>query len=153
MRYAKTITFVVFACWVNFSIAAVGEPPDGFRNVKWGSAPSNGLKKLTGPTSDGTSLYVLAPGNKHLPFFDIPVIDEDYAYTKRKFYSGSVYIDGQPNLEKMKTALSKLYGQPSFVNEKLKIWAWEWRSRKVKITLSHQVKFARTTVTFSNNGI
>lgn len=153
MRYAKIITLVIFSCWANFSLAESSEPPDGFRTAKWGSAPSSGLKRLTGPTSDGTSLYGLAPGKKHQPFFDTPVTDEDYAYTKRKFYSGSVYIDGQLNLEKLKTALSKVYGQPSFVNEKMKIWAWEWRSRKVKITLSHQEKFARTTVTFSNNGI
>lgn len=153
MRYAKIITLVIFVCWANFSIAAIGEPPDGFRTVKWGSAPPNALKKYMGPTSDGTSLYVLAQGKKHQMFFDIPVIDENYAYTNRKFYSGSVYINGQPNLGKMKAALSKEYGQPSFVNEKLKIWAWEWRSRKIKIKLSYQEKFTQTTVTFSNDGI
>jgi hypothetical protein len=139
---------------VSFSVAAApGDPPKGFRTVKWGAAPTAGLKKFAGPTDDGTSLYILAKGKKSQPLFDIPVAEEDYSYTKGKFYAGNAYLDSQPNLERMKAALSKAYGPPTFVNEKLNIWAWEWPRSKIKVSLSYQAKFARTTVTFLNNSI
>jgi hypothetical protein len=154
MWIAKTITvaFLVSIFCVSVS-SATPEPPKGFRTLKWGAAPSGGLKKLMGPTSDGTSMYTPAPGKKLPPFFDIPVAEEGYSFTRGRFFSGSVWLDGQPNLEKMKTALSKEYGPPTFANEQSYIWKWKWPSKKIEVQLYYQSKFSRTTVTYLNNGI
>lgn len=154
MRIAKTIAvaFLVSLLGVSVSVAAA-EPPKGFRNTKWGVPPAGGLKKLMGPTSDGTSMYVPSPGKKPQPLFDIPVTEEAYSYTRGKFFSGSVWLDGQANLEKMKAALSKEYGPPSFANEQSYLWKWKWPSKKIEVHLYYQSKFSRTTVTYLNNGI
>ncbi len=154
MKFAKVtiIALLMLLSSLNVS-AASGEPPKGFRAVKWGAAPANGLKKITGPTSDGTSLYAPSPGKQPQPLFDLPVAEEGYSYTKGKFYSGSAWLDGQPNLVKIKAALTKAYGPPDFANEQSNIWKWKWSSNKVEVHLSYQQKFSRTTVTFLNNGI
>ena len=154
MRIAKTIAvaFLVSLLGVSVSVAAA-EPPKGFRNTKGGAPPAGGLKKLMGPTSDGTSMYVPSPGKKPKPLFDIPVTEEAYSYTRGKFFSGSVWLDGQANLEKMKAALSKEYGPPSFANEQSYLWKWKWPSKKIEVHLYYQSKFSRTTVTYLNNGI
>ena len=133
--------------------SATGEPPKGFRTAKWGSAPSGGLKKLVGPTSDGTSLYVPAPGKKPQPLFDIPVIDESYSYTRGKLYGGSATLSGRASLERMKAALTKDYGTPTFANEQLSIWKWKWPTSKIEVHLWYSAKFDQGTVTFLNNGM
>jgi len=154
MRITKTITIAFLLSLLSVSVSAArAEPPNGFRNTKWGAPPAGGLKKLMGPTSDGTSMYVPSPGKKLQPFFDIPVAEEAYSYTRGKFYSGSVWLDGQANLAKMKAALSKEYGPPSFVNEQSYLWKWKWPSKKIEVHLYYQSKFSRTTVTYLNNGI
>lgn len=154
MRVAKTITvaFLVSLLGVSVSVAAA-EPPKGFRNAKWGASPAAGLKKMMGPTSDGTSMYAPAPGKKPQALFDIPVAEEAYLYTRGKFYSGSVWLDGQNNLEKMKATLSREFGPPSFANEQLYLWKWKWPNKKIEVHLYYQSKFSRTTVTYLNNGI
>jgi hypothetical protein len=128
-------------------VPTTGEQPSGYRAIKWGSAPRPDLKKYNGPT-DGLTLYV--PATPPLPLFDIPVAEEDYTYSKGKFYSANAYVDGEGNLQKMKAALFKKFGPPSFANESLSIWKWKWPD-KVEITLSYQAKFARSTVSFVNN--
>jgi len=133
--------------------AAAPEPPKGFRTTKWGAPPASGLKKLLGPTSDGTSMYVPPTGKKPQPLFDIPVASEGYSYTHGKFYSGSAWVDGQHNLEKMKAALSKEYGPPTFSNERMYLWKWKWPSKQIEVHLYYEQRFARTTVTFLNNAI
>lgn len=152
MRFVSVIAFVLFVCFTSFAVfAAAGEPPKGFRTATWGSAPMGGLKKITGPTSDGTSLYVSAKGKTVQPFFEVPAAEEAYSYSNGKFFSGSVWLDGQENLERMKIALSKAYGSPTFSNEKLSIWKWKWPDSQIEVHLLYQAKFSRTTVTVLNN--
>lgn len=154
MRIAKVITVAFLISFLStFVSAATPEPPSGFRTTKWGAHPTGGLKKLTGPTSDGTSIYVPFSGKKPQPLFDIPVAEEAYSYTRGKFFSGSAWLDGQVNLEKMKGALSKAYGPPLFANEQRYLWKWKWPAKQIEVHLNYQSKFARTTVTFLNNGI
>jgi len=154
MQIAKTITVAFLISFLSVSVsAATPEPPSGFRTTKWGAPPAGGLKKLMGPTSDGTSMYVPSSGKKPQPLFDIPVAEEAYSYTMGKFFSGSAWLDGQANLEKMKVALSKVYGPPSFANEQSYLWKWKWPAKKTEVHLYYQSKFSRTTVTFLNNGI
>lgn len=135
------------------SIAATREPPKEFHGIKWGSAPAKGMKKFSGPTNDGTSIYVPRSGTTPKPFLNIPVHEEVYSYTYQRFYSGSAWFDGQPNLELLKSALLKVYGPASFANEERRIWRWRWPNSKVEIMLYYQDRFSRTTVTFLNNDI
>jgi hypothetical protein len=134
------------------SIAAPGEPPTGFRNFKWGAPPRSGLKKFMGPTDEGLTMYVPV-SKKPEPLFDIPVAEEGYSFIHGKFYQGNAYIDGEPNLQRMKASLVKAFGNPSLTNESLKIWKWKWPDKSIEILLYYQAKFARTTVTFSNLSI
>jgi hypothetical protein len=144
----------LFACLFLLAAATeAGGPPTGFRDFKWGSAPRASLKKFSGPTDDGLTLYVPASAKTPAPLFDIPVKEEDYSFSHGKFYSGDAYLDGEINLQKMKAALIKAFGQPSFANESLKIWKWKWPKSGVEIRLSYQTKFARSTVTFENSAI
>ena len=153
MRLTSGTVAALVAGLLIFPIAAgPAEPPKGFRSIKWGSSPSGGLKKMGGPT-DGVTMYVPASSKSLPPLFELPVAEEAYSFSEGKFYSGSAWLDGQENFHKMKAALTKAYGQPSFVNERLNLWKWKWPGSQIEVHLSHQTKFSRTTVTFVNNGI
>jgi hypothetical protein len=143
---------VIFLFFVAVAFAAVGEPPTGFRNFKWGTPPRGNLKKFSGPTDEGLTMYVPL-SKKPDPLFNIPVAEEDFSFVHGKFYQGDAYLDGEPNLLKMKNALVQAFGNPSFTNENLKIWKWKWPKKSIEIQLSYQAKFARSTVTFSNSAI
>src|SRR5690348_4136190 len=113
---------VVFAFFVAVAVAATGEPPTGYRSFKWGAPPRSGLKKIMGPTDEGLTMYAPLSSKKPDPLFDIPVAEEDYSFVHGKFYQGDAYIDGEPNLQRMKNALVQAFGNPSFANESLKTW-------------------------------
>ena len=137
--------------------AAIGvsaaEPPSGFRTFKWGAPPSSALKKFSAPTADGVTIYVPASGKTIPPLFEVQVSEEAYLFSKGKFYSGSAWLNGQGKFNKVKAALIKAYGQPSFVNERISLWKWRWSGSQIEVHLSYQEKFSRTTVTFVNNSI
>jgi hypothetical protein len=146
-----SIVLLLFS--VAVAIAATGEPPTGFRSFKWGAPPRSGLKKIMGPTDEGLTMYAPLSPKKPDPLFDIPVAEEDYSFVHGKFYQGDAYLDGEPNLLKMKNALVQAFGNPSFTNESLKIWKWKWPKKAIEIDLHYQAKFLRTTVTYSNSAI
>ena len=73
------------------------EPPTGFRNFKWGVPPRSTLKKFSGPTDEGLTMYIPL-SKKAEPLFDIPVAEEDYSFVHGKFYQGDAYFDGEANL-------------------------------------------------------
>jgi hypothetical protein len=81
----RWLSTVIFLFLVTITVAAIGEPPTGFRNFKWGAPPRAGLKKKKikkntwGPTDEGVTLYILA-SKKSDPLFDIPVREEDYSF-------------------------------------------------------------------------
>jgi hypothetical protein len=130
----------------------LGSPPSGFRNFKWGASPRSSLKKYSGPTDEGLTMYVPIL-KKSEPLFGIPVVEEDYFFAHGRFYQGDVFLDGEPNLQKMKATLVQAFGDPTFTNDNLKIWKWNWPKKSIEIQLHYQDKFARTTVTFSNSAI
>lgn len=135
------------------SLASATEAPKGFRAWTWGSSSTSGLKKLSGPTSDGTSLYIPAKGKKPAPLLEVAVAEEAYSFTHGKFYSGSAWLDGRENFNRMKVALIKLFGQPSFSNDRQDIYSWKWPGTKIEVSLYYQAKFSRTTVTYLNDSI
>jgi len=148
----RWFSIVIFLFLVTVTVAAIGEPPTGFRNFKWGAPPGSSLKKFSGPTDEGLTMYVPL-SKKPEPLFNIPVAEEDYSFVHGKFYQGDAYLDGAPSLQRMKNALVQAFGNPSFTNENLKIWKWKWPKRSIEIQLYYQAKFARTTVTFSDSAI
>ena len=154
MRFINSVAVLVLGfLLVVLSISFAAEIPTGFRGLKWGSPPSSHLKKISGPTSDGTTMYVPALGKTPSPLFGTPVAEEAYSFSNGKFYCGNAWFDGQVNFERVKTALIKAYGQPSFANETINLWKWKWPGSKIEVHLSYQEKFSRTTVAFINNGI
>jgi hypothetical protein len=128
-------------------------PPDGFRSLKWGSSPNVSVKKYSGPTFDGVTMYVPASDKAPSPMFKVPVAEEAYSFSNGKFYSGSAWFDGRGNFEKVKSVLFATYGPPSFSNEQIQLWKWKWQGTKVEVHLSYQASFSRTTVTILNDAI
>ena len=127
MRFINSVAVLVLGfLLVVPSVSFAAEAPTGFRDLKWGSPPSAGLKKFSGPTSEGITIYVPASGKTLSPLFGSPVAEEAYFFSNNKFYSGSVWFDGPANFEKVKTALAKAYGLPSFANETINLWKWKW---------------------------
>src|SRR5260370_12422317 len=118
--HKKLRLIALVASIILFALAAeAGEPPAGFRTFKWGSHPRSGLKKIT-DTGDGLTMYIPTAAAK-LPLFDLPIAGEDYSFSKGKFYSGEAYLDGEANLQKMKAALTKPFGTPSFLTKSLRL--------------------------------
>jgi hypothetical protein len=138
---------------VGFAVAANGVTPAGFKDFKWGAPPNKSLKLYMPSTDEGVTMYVPVSSKRPEPLFDIPIAEEAYGFVHGKFYQGNAYIDGAANLQKMRNALVTEFGNPSFTNDKLKIWRWKWPKKGVDIQLFYEEKFARTTVTFTNSVI
>lgn len=152
-----TITRIAYvsllAAFLAPGLATASDPPKGFRSFTWGSSPNSSLKKLSGPTSDGTTLYVPTAGKKPAALFGLPIAEEAYSFTRGKFYSGSAWLDGRENFDKMKAALIRAYGPPSFSNDRLDLFKWKWPRAQIEVHLYYQAKFSRTTVTYLNNAL
>jgi hypothetical protein len=149
----KTLTVAAVLIALAASAFAAGEAPKGFRALVWGSKAPQSLTKVTGPTSDGTSLYAPANNTKLQPILDLPVAEEAYSFTNGKFYSGTAWLDSRENFEKAKQYLLEAYGKPEFANESLEIYKWKWPGSKIEVHLSYQKKFSRTALTYINNAI
>ena len=153
MRFvAGVVTVFIMGLFMTTQVVSAADPPKGFRNLKWGDPPPVTLKKFSGPT-DGVTMYVPSGGKKPQDLYDVPVAEEAYYFSKAGLYSADAWIDGKENYDKMKRALTKAFGDPAFSNEKSNIYKWKWPNRKIEIQLYYQVKFSRTSVTFSNKGI
>jgi len=126
--------------------ASAAPPPTGFRSYNWGAPPRAGLKKSMGPTDEGITMYVLS-SKKSEPLFDFPVREEDYAFVHGKFYQGNAYLAGEPNLQKVKATLISKFGNPTFVNERLKLYQWKWPKDQIEMRLY------QTTIMFANSAI
>ena len=93
------------------------------KEILWPNIRRNhGVCSVTGKTP---SLYLKTP-----------VVEELYSFANGKFYSGMRFLTGATTSRKVKAALYKAYGQPSFVNEKLGIWKWKWQGTKIEVHLS-----------------
>ena len=108
-----------------------------FRGVRWGSAPSRGMQKLSNAVWKNA-------GKTLSPYHGVPVAEEGYFFEEGKLYAGQLYIDGADNFGRVKTALMHQFGSPSFANEALRIF--KWKASGVEARLHYQEKFQRTTV-------
>ena len=91
-------------------------------------------------------MYILS-SKKSEPLFDIPVREEDYAFVHGKFYQGNAYLDGEPNLQNVKVTLISKFGNPTFVNERLKLYQWKWPKDQI------ETRLYGTTIMFANSAI
>jgi hypothetical protein len=153
MRFKSTVVILLALLLVAPGVSSATEPPNGYRALKWGSSPSADLKKYSGPTLDGITMYVPSSGKTPSTMFEAPVAEEAYSFSHGRLYSGSAWFDGLGVFKKVKAALVKTYGQPSFTNEGINLWKWKWQGTKIEVHLSYQPKFSRTTVTFVNDAI
>lgn len=153
MRVTKRILWGILAIAFNATVyAGASEPPNSFLGVRWGEAPPVQSIKIMGPSGEGTAMY--GPNSvKATQFLGLQVMEEAYFYNNGKFYSGSVWLEGQENFARMKAALFKKYGYPTFTNDKLFIWKWQWPERKIEVQLNYQAKNSRATVSYTNSGI
>jgi hypothetical protein len=58
---------------------------------------------------------------------------------RASFFSGSATLVGNENFEKMRAVVTKAYGQPTFVNERLAICKWEWPGPGGRIMITLQL--------------
>jgi hypothetical protein len=152
MRVTKHIWWGILAIVFSANLSAGAfEPPNGFLGMRWGEPPAQSIK-IIGPSGEGTAMY--APNSvKPTQFLGLQVKEEAYFYNNGRFYSGSVWLEGQENFARMKAALFKKYGYPTFANDKLFLWKWQWPEKKIEVQLNYQAKTARATVSYTNNGI
>jgi hypothetical protein len=96
---------------------AVAAESDGFRGVRWGSAPaaieSADHKRVEGHmgTIPGVDAFQLT--NEDLNFGGIKADSIIYAFFKGKFTSVSIDFSGFSNFEKMQDYCKKLFGPPT----------------------------------------
>lgn len=81
------------------------------------------------------------------PLFDFPVREELYSFVHGKFYSGDAFLDGEPDLQKVKATLISKFGNPTFVNERLKLYQWKWPKDQIEVRLYDR------SIMFSNSAI
>jgi hypothetical protein len=129
--------------------AKAQEPPTGFRNFKWGSR-SQGNIATTTATSEGVKMYL---AENPLPLFGVPVTREAYLFLGDRFYEGDAYLNGEVNFRQIKRALINSFGPPSFADENLGSWNWEWPGTGIEVHLDYQGRLARSTVIYINRNI
>lgn len=153
MRVLKHILWGILAIAFSAIVhAGAFEPPKGFLGMRWGEAPPAQSIKIMGRSEEGTAMY--GPNSvKPTQFLGLQVKEEAYFYNNGRFYSGSVWIEGQENFARMKAALFKKYGYPTFTNDKLFIWKWQWPEKKIEVQLNYQAKTSKATVSYTNTGI
>ena len=148
--------------FVGSAAAQPTEAPKGFRDLAWGAAPTKKLKKNPGPANGDLAVYRPRVKNP-LPLFDVPVAEEAYSFSKGRFFSANAWLDGRNNFERIKSALTKKYGQPaetvnnygrfSVIGERRNLWLWKWPDSPVEIRLAYSEKFSRATVTYLNPSV
>jgi len=144
------ITILGFLLFVGPAIAGPPDAPKGFRDFAWGASPSKKLKKHPGSPAGDITIYQPQPGKALPPLFKVSVAEEAYSFSKGRFFSANVWLDGQEKFEKIKVALIKTYGQASLTNEPKNLRIWKWPDSPVEVRLTYDEKYSRATVTYIN---
>lgn len=127
-----------------------GNPPQGFRSLKWGDAPGGNLQFVSSTSSDALSLYKPTSFEAEL---GVPVVDELYHFIAGQMYQVSVWFEGEESLHQVREQLATQYGPPNFANENLHLWKWKWLDVQIEIHLYFDRKFLRTALHFINNSV
>jgi DNA-binding transcriptional regulator YdaS (Cro superfamily) len=120
--------------------------PQEFRGLKWDEKPKAELGKHTRIGGDD-DIDMYSKDQNIDNFLGVPVAEETYTFSKKKFFRGDVYINGTDNYAGIKNALINQYGSADKVSPNGQVTRWNWPSENVMIQLYYQEKFKRTTVT------
>ncbi len=150
MRINSAVVVAIVFQLLGPMIAGAADTPNGFRDLTWGASPGKQLNKESTPYAVDITLYRPRPGKPLPPLFKVPVAEEVYSFSKGKFFSASVWLDGKESFEKIKSALIETYGQPSVTDERKNLRIWKWPDSPVEIRLSYNDKYSRATVTYVN---
>ena len=80
-------------------------------------------------------MYVPPDGTKPEPLFDVPVAEEAFTFSQGRFYSGSAWLDGKDNFDKMRAELTRRFGEPAFANPRISLWKWKWQDGPIEVSL------------------
>ncbi len=150
MRINSAVVVAIMFQLLGPMIAGAADAPNGFRDLTWGASPGKQLNKEPTPYGADITMYRPRPGKPLSPLFKVPVAEEVYSFSKGKFFSASVWLDGKESFEKIKSTLIETYGQPSVTDERRNLRIWKWPDSPVEIRLSYNDKYSRATVTYVN---
>lgn len=146
---------VVFAAIALPCIAPVmafeptSRPPTGAHGLRWGAAVPKGWKQVSTTTKDGLSTF---SNPEPAPSWEgIEVRGEALQFEHGKLYSGLLFFSGEPTLERLRTALVRIYGKPTFVNAAMPLYKWHWPTAKTTIILSFSKARAEGMLTTSRD--
>lgn len=148
MRINSVVVVIVLQFMVSVAANAV-DVPKGYRDLAWGASPGRHLKKEPAPYEDIT-LYRPHPGTPVPPLYGVPVDGEAYYFTKNRFFSASIWVDGREAYMKIMATLMKTYGRPAVIDGHKNLNVWTWPDSPVEVRLAYNDKFGRTTVTYIN---
>ena len=133
---------LLLAVTLSGAFAADGPAPAEFRGLKWGSAPTKSLKKVS------RDVWTTGKGTQN-SFLEIPVAEDAYMFENNKLFGGQLFFDGADNFSKLKRVLITQFGPPDFANNSRQIFKWKWAASGVEVTLYYQSNFQRTTISFT----
>ncbi len=111
-------------------------PPNGFRHVKWGEQLRVQLSRNIPAPRVMESPCVCRLRGKHCCRFLTFQLQKNSIHSRTADFlaeTGGLF-DGRANFEKIKVALFKTYGQPSFTNEKIDLWNRSGKATRSKYT-------------------
>jgi hypothetical protein len=94
---------------------------------------------------EGMRLYV--PSGKTTPFMGNDIDESDFSFQHSRLVSVDLYFDGIAKGDAVNQALVKLYGDPTFSNDGIRYYRWNWKTARIVVE-SHFNK-NRTTVAIS----
>jgi hypothetical protein len=150
MRINSSIVAILGLLLLGTAVTSAADAPKGFRDLTWGTSPGKQMKSIPAPIGTDMAMYKPSQGRAMPPLFQVPVADEEYSFSKGRFFSASAWIDGKANFAKIEAALIKRYGQPSVTDERKKIRIWKWPDSPVEVRLGYDEKYSRATVTYVN---
>lgn len=153
MRINRRIVAILGSLLLSTAVAGAAQAPTGFRDLTWGAPPDKQMKSIPAPVGGDMAMYKPAPGRASSPLFQVPVAEEEYSFSKGRFFSASAWIDGQENFAKIRAALIEAYGQPSVTDARKNFRIWKWPDSPVEVRLSYDDKFSRATVTYINTSL
>ncbi len=142
--------------------------PQGFGELSWGESPGNELQNQTVAITGDLSVCRPASSTRQRQLLGVPVAEEAYTFYKGQFYSGSAWLDGDENFNRIKAALTRRYGEPakqvagydrrSTTSEPQRsaykdMWVWQWPDSAAEVRLSFHAIHRRATVTYINEAI
>lgn len=125
------------------------KPPDGVLGARWGSPPPKGWKQFNQTTKDGLSTFTRTTP---APAWEgTPIREESLHFQHGKLYSGVLHFREESALQSLRQTLQRLYGAPTFMNEAMPLYKWDWQAPKTSIVLSFRKGRSEGMLSISRN--